>query len=140
MIVELNRLDDNFLFESSNDEGLTVITDGSTDIGGQGKGMRPMQLVLAAVASCSSIDIVLLLKKQRQQLSGLRVTVEGKRVDTEPRIFTDIHVHYTLTGELEDKKVARACRLSMEKLCSVSLMLKAGGVNITWSYETSEAN
>ncbi|MCP9235104.1 OsmC family protein [Lewinella sp. JB7] len=135
MTVELNRLDDAFLFETSNDEGQTVRTDGSPDIGGQGAGMRPMQLVLSAVASCSSIDIVLLLKKQRQALDDLKVRVEGKRVDTEPRLFTDIHLHYILFGNLDDKKVERACRLSMEKLCSVSLMLKAGGVNITWDYE-----
>ncbi|NJB85496.1 putative redox protein [Lewinella marina] len=134
MKVELNRIDNAFLFETSNDEGLTVITDGSPDIGGQGKGMRPMQLVLSAVASCSSIDIVLLLKKQRQDLHDIKVSVEGQRVDTEPRVFTDIHVHYHLYGNLEEKKVERACRLSMEKLCSVSLMLKAGGINITWEH------
>ncbi|MBB4077848.1 putative redox protein [Lewinella aquimaris] len=135
MTVELNRIDDAFLFETTNDEGLSVRTDGSPDIGGQGAGMRPMQLVLSAVASCSSIDIVLLLKKLRQDLTDIKVRVEGQRVDTEPRVFTDIHVHYELYGELDDKKVERACRLSMEKLCSVSLMLKAGGVNITWDYE-----
>ena len=137
MTVNLHRLDNNFLFESTNDEGLTVTTDGSPDIGGQGKGMRPMQLVLAAVGSCSSIDIVLLLKKQRQDLQDLSVSITGERVDTEPRVFTDIHVHYHLFGALDEKKVERACRLSMEKLCSVSLMLKAGGVNITWDFEIS---
>ncbi len=135
MTVTLQRLDDAFLFESTNDEGLTVTTDGSPDIGGQGKGMRPMQLVLAAVGSCSSIDIVLLLRKQRQDLQNIQVTISGERVETEPRVFTDIHVHYLLSGKLDEKKVERACRLSMEKLCSVSLMLKAGGVNITWDYE-----
>ncbi|THH41354.1 OsmC family protein [Neolewinella litorea] len=134
MKVELNRLDDAFLFQTTNDEGLTVTTDGSPDIGGQGKGMRPMQLVLAAVASCSSIDIVLLLKKQRQDLQDIKVSVEADRKESEPRTFTDIHVHYHLFGELDRRKVERACRLSMEKMCSVSLMLKAGGVNITWAY------
>ncbi len=137
MTVHLQRQDDAFLFETANDEGLTVTTDGSPDIGGQGKGMRPMQLVLAAVGSCSSIDVVLLLKKQRQDLQDIKVVISGQRVDTEPRVFTDIHVHYRLFGTLDEKKVERACRLSMEKLCSVSLMLKAGGVNITWDYEIS---
>ena len=135
MKVELQRIDDDFLFETTNEDGLAVRTDGSPDIGGHNQAVRPMQLVLAAVASCSSIDIVLLLRKQRQDLQDIKVSVEGKRVDTEPKVFTDIHLHYQLTGDLEDKKVERACRLSMEKLCSVSLMLKAGGVNITWSYE-----
>lgn len=135
MTVELNRIDNAFLFETTNDEGLTVLTDASPDIGGQGKGMRPMQLVLAAVASCSSIDIILLLKKQRQEVQDLRVRVTGKRSDTVPKVFTHIEVHYRLVGVLSDKKVERACKLSMEKLCSVSLMLLAGGVEITWSYE-----
>jgi putative redox protein len=138
MKVTLNRKDDAFLFETANEEGLTVTTDGSPDIGGGGAAMRPMQLVLAAVASCSSIDVVLLLKKQRQDLRDIRVTVEGQRVDTEPRVFTDIHLHYLLAGPQDEKKVERACRLSMEKLCSVSMMLKAGGVKISWSYELVE--
>ena len=135
MTVELNRIDDAFLFETTNDEGLTVLADASPDIGGSGKALRPMQLVLAAVASCSSIDLVLLLTKQRQQVTDLRVRVEGTRADTVPKVFTAIHVHYLLAGELDEKKVERACRLSMEKLCSVSMMLKAGGVEIDWSYE-----
>ncbi len=135
MTVHLRRKDDAFLFETANEEGLTVTTDGSPDIGGQGKGMRPMQLVLAAVGSCSSIDIVLLLKKQRQDLQDIKLTISAQRVDTEPRVFTSIHVCYRLYGTLDDKKVERACRLSMEKLCSVSMMLKAGGVDITWDYE-----
>ena len=135
MTVELNRIDDAFLFETTNDEGLTVLADASPDIGGSGKALRPMQLVLAAVASCSSIDLVLLLTKQRQQVTDLRVRVEGTRADTVPKVFTAIHVHYLLAGALDEKKVERACRLSMEKLCSVSMMLKAGGVEIDWSYE-----
>ncbi|PPK86644.1 putative redox protein [Neolewinella xylanilytica] len=139
MKVELTRLDKDFNFQIANEDGLTVGTDGSPDIGGHNLGMRPMQLVLAAVASCSSIDIVLLLRKQRQDLQDIRVSVEAQRVDTEPRVFTDIHLHYRLYGALDEKKAERACRLSMEKLCSVSLMLKAGGVNITWSYEVSAA-
>ena len=135
MTVELQRIDDNFLFETTNEEGFSVRTDGSTDIGGAGAAMRPMQLVLSAVASCASIDIVLLLRKQRQSLDDLRVRVTGQRADTEPRVFTGISVHFTLAGPQDAKKVERAIRLSMEKLCSVSMMLKAGGVTIDWSYE-----
>ena len=135
MTVELHRRDDAFLFETTNAEGLTVLADASPDIGGQGKGLRPMELVLASVASCSSIDIVLLLNKQRQELRDLRVRVTGQRAGTVPRVFTAIQVHYHFAGPLDAKKVERACRLSMEKLCSVSMMLKAGGVDISWAYE-----
>ncbi|CAH1000406.1 Protein YhfA [Neolewinella maritima] len=138
MTVELQRIDEAFLFETTNAEGFTVLADASPDIGGQGKGPRPMELVLASVASCSSIDIVLLLQKQRQDLQDLRVRVTGQRTDTVPRVFTAIQVHYSFAGPLDAKKVERACRLSMEKLCSVSMMLKAGGVEITWTYEIVE--
>ncbi|NJC24870.1 OsmC family protein [Neolewinella antarctica] len=135
MTVNLKRLDDAFNLEASNQDGLTVQTDGSPAIGGRNNGMRPMELVLAAVGSCSSIDIILLLKKQRQDLQDLRIAVSGQRKDAEPRTFTAIQVAYEFVGKLDEKKVERACRLSMEKLCSVSLMLKAGGVIITWDYK-----
>lgn len=133
MTVNLRRLDDNFLFETTNEEGLTVTADGSPAIGGQGRGVRPMQMLLAAVASCSSIDVVLLLRKQRQELRDIRVAVTGQRREEAPRIFTHIQVDYQLFGPLDERKAERACRLSMEKMCSVSLMLKAGGVAVDWT-------
>lgn len=139
MTVNLHRLDDAFHIQATNEEGKTVTTDGSPAIGGKSAGMSPMQLVLSAVGSCSSIDIILLLKKQRQDLKDIRIAVTGTRRDEEPRIFTGIHVAYTLVGDVDDKKAERACRLSMEKMCSVSLMLKAGGVEITWEYEVVDA-
>ena len=139
MKVELQRIDEDFLFESTNEEGQTVRTDGSPDIGGHNLAVRPMQMVLAALASCSGIDVVLLLRKQRQDLRDIKISVEGQRVDTEPRVFHAIHVVYRLFGDLDAKKAERACRLSMEKLCSVSMMLKAGGIDITWDYEIHSA-
>jgi putative redox protein len=139
MTINLHRLDDAFHLQATNADGLTVETDGGLAIGGQNAAMSPMQLVLSAVGSCSSIDIILLLKKQRQNLEDIRISVTGTRRDEEPRIFTGIHVAYTLVGDVDDKKAERACRLSMEKMCSVSLMLKAGGVEITWEYEVLNA-
>ncbi len=139
MTVNLHRLDNAFHLQATNEEGLTVETDGSVAIGGQNAGMRPMQLVLAAVGSCSSIDVILLLQKQRQDLQDIRIAVTGTRREEEPRLFTAIHVAYTLVGAIDEKKAERACRLSMEKMCSVSLMLKAGGVEITWEYKVVQA-
>jgi len=135
MTINLHRLDDAFHLQATNQDGLTVETDGSPAIGGHNAAMRPMQLVLSAVGSCSSIDIILLLKKQRQELKDIRIAVTGTRREEEPRIFTAIHLAYTLVGDIDEKKAERACRLSMEKMCSVSLMLKAGGVAVTWEYE-----
>lgn len=138
MTINLHRLDDAFHLQATNEDGLTVETDGSEAIGGHNAGMRPMQLLLSAVGSCSSIDIIMLLKKQRQDLKDIRIAVTGTRRDEEPRLFTAIHVAYTLVGDIDDKKAERACRLSMEKMCSVSLMLKAGGVEVSWEYEVVE--
>ena len=134
MKITLQRLDDAFHMESANEEGLTVESDGSPAIGGHNKAMRPMQMVLAALGSCSSIDVIHLLNKQRQPLRDIKIDITAQRVDAVPAVFSDIQVHYRLFGELDEKKVERACRLSMEKLCSVSKMLEKA-VNITWSYE-----
>lgn len=135
MTVNLQRIDQDFNLRATSADGHTVVSDGSTTIGGHNAGMRPMEMLLSAVGSCSSIDIILLLRKQRQDLRDIRIAVSGTRREEEPRIFTAIHVAYTLVGDIDPKKAERACRLSMEKLCSVSLMLKAGGVEITWDYE-----
>jgi putative redox protein len=132
MTIKLHRLDNDFHLQATNEDGLAVETDGGEAIGGHNAGMRPMQLLLSAVGSCSSIDVILLLRKQRQDLQDIRIAVTGSRRDEEPRIFTAIHVAYTLVGDIDEKKAERACRLSMEKMCSVSLMLKAGGVEVTW--------
>ncbi|RME96804.1 MAG: OsmC family peroxiredoxin [Bacteroidetes bacterium] len=138
MKVHIKRVDNAFHLESTNEDGLKVYTDASPGIGGHNKAFRPMQLVLAALGSCSSIDVIYLLNKQRQALKHLEVEVDGQRAEGEiPAVFTDIHLKYILYGELNEKKVERACRLSMEKLCSVSKMLEQA-VKISWSYEIRE--
>lgn len=134
MEVQLKRVDDAFRFETTTEDGFKLYTDASESIGGHDTAPRPMQMVLAAVASCSSIDIVYLLNKQRQSLEDIQVDVKAERAETDPKVFTKIHLHYRCYGQLDTDKVERACRLSMEKMCSVSLMLK-GKVEIDWSYE-----
>lgn len=134
MKISLQRLDDAFHMQAVNEDGLTVESDGSPAIGGHDQAMRPMQMVLAALGSCSSIDVIHLLNKQRQPLRDIKIDLTAQRVDVVPAVFSDIQVHYKLFGDLDEKKAERACRLSMEKLCSVSKMLEKA-VNITWSYE-----
>lgn len=135
MKVELTRADDAYNFISTSEEGHTVVTDGSVAIGGGNKGMRPMEMVLSAIASCSSIDVVMILKKQRQQLEDIKVTVTGNRAkDQVPAVFTDIHIHFQLFGTIKPKKAEQAVTGSMEKYCSVSKMLEAT-VKITHSHE-----
>lgn len=133
MKIQLQRLDDAFHLRAANEDGLSVETDASPDIGGHNRGLRPMQLLLSSLGSCSAIDVLFLLRKQRQTVEDFRVTVEGKRADTVPKVFTDIHVHYDLYGDLDEKKVERAIHLSMTKLCSVTKMLEKS-VKITWGY------
>ncbi|GJM33318.1 MAG: hypothetical protein DHS20C18_23190 [Saprospiraceae bacterium] len=135
MKIDLHRIDDAFHMQAINEDGLTAEIDGSPTIGGGNKALRPMQMLLASVGGCSSIDVIHLLRKQRQEIKDIKISVEGTRVENKiPAVFKKIHLHYQLFGDLDDQKVERACRLSMEKLCSVSIMLKPS-VEITWSYE-----
>lgn len=112
-----------------------IHVDGSPDIGGQGLGARPMELVLMALASCSSLDFVTILEKQRQTIADFSVDVDGTRREEIPNIFTNIHLRFTLTGEIDPDKANRAAELAVKKYCSVHDMLAAGGVEIT--YEVS---
>ncbi|NJN27439.1 MAG: OsmC family protein [Cyclobacteriaceae bacterium] len=135
MKIKLKRLDDAYHLEASNEEGCTIETDGSPAIGGGNKGMRPMQLLLAAAGSCSSIDIISILKKQKQELKDLQVEVNGEReANVVPSLFTDVHLHYILSGALDDTKVKRAIELSVDKYCSVVKILEKTA-KVTYSYE-----
>lgn len=134
MKIELKRLDDAFHLQASNEEGRSVETDGSPDIGGQNKAMRPMQLLLAGIGSCSAIDVIHFLKKQRQILEDIQITVTaGRQKDKVPSLFTDIHVFFKLFGSIDEKKAERAVNLSMEKYCSVAKILEKSAV-ISWEF------
>jgi putative redox protein len=135
MKITLNRLDDAYHMKASNEDGCTIETDGSPKIGGGNKGMRPMQLLLAAAGSCSSIDVISILKKMKQDVKDLQIDVSGDReADKVPSLFTDIHIHFKLTGDLDEEKVHRAIELSMTKYCSVVKTLEKTA-KITSSYE-----
>jgi len=133
--IELNRLNDAFHMEAKNEQGNAVQIDASPDIGGTNLGMRPMQLMLAAMGGCSSIDIINILKKQKQPLRDIKVTVTGEREqDVVPSLFTEVHVHFKLYGELDPEKVQKAVSLGVEKYCSVSKTLEYKA-KITYSFE-----
>jgi putative redox protein len=118
-----------------------VVIDGPAEIGGRNLGARPMELMLLSVGSCSAVDVLHILKKARQAVSDCVVEVDGQRADTEPKVFTDIHLKFIVTGRnLAENHVRRAVELSAEKYCSASIMLKRGGVNVTHSYELREAS
>ena len=121
--------------KATNEEGAVVHMDGAAHVGGENKGFRPMQLLLAGLGSCSSIDIISILIKQKQPLEDIRILVDGAREkDKIPSLFKDIHVHFILKGNLDVKKVKRAVDLSMNTYCSVSKTLEKTA-KITYSFE-----
>ena len=134
MKIELNRVNEAVHFEASaSSSTIKVQIDGSPQMGGQGLGVRPMELVLMALASCTSLDLVSILQKQRQTIEDLSVIAEGERRDTIPQVFTSIHLSIKLKGEIDSAKAERAAELAVKKYCSVHDMLTSGGVNITYS-------
>lgn len=139
MHITLQRLNNAVYFEAKNDDGNTIHLDGSPDIGGEGKGVRPMQALLMSLAGCSSIDIVSLLKKMRQPLEDMRVEVNGDRVDEVPAVFKKIHMQFFLKGDLDEAKAKKAIGMSVEKYCSVAKMLDKTA-EITWGLEIEKAN
>ena len=133
MEITLNRLNDAVHFEATNQDGLTMQLDGSPEIGGVNGGVSPMQAVLMSMAGCSAIDVVTLLKKMRQPLEDIQIKVKADRVDDVPAVFSAIHIHYILTGDLDRDKAEKAVTLSVEKYCSVSKMLeKAATISHSW--------
>jgi putative redox protein len=133
--IELNRLNDGFHMEAVNEQGNSLQMDASPDIGGTNQGMRPMQLLLSAFGGCSSIDIINILKKQKQPLKDLKVTITGEREkDKVPSLYTDIHAHFRLFGDLDADKVQKAVSLSVDKYCSVGKTLEKTA-KITYSFE-----
>lgn len=126
---------DGMKFVGQSDSGHQIVMDGANP----GEGPSPMEMVLMAIGGCSSIDVVSILEKGRQAVTGCKVDIQTERAETAPRVFKKIHLHYVVTGtDLADKQVARAVELSMEKYCSVSLMLEKA-VEISFSHEVVAA-
>lgn len=132
--IEIKRLNDAYHMEATNEEGASFQMDASADMGGLNKGMRPMQVVLTALGGCSVIDVISILKKQKQDLKDIRVTVTGERETVAPSPYTEANVHFTLYGKLDREKVEKAVLLSVEKYCSVAESLKPQ-TKITHSFE-----
>jgi len=127
---------DGAMFVGESGSGHSVVMDGPEDIGGRNMGVRPMEMLLLGVGACSSIDVVSILKKARQQVSHCEAQVSATRVDAVPAVFETIHLHFTVKGrDLDEAKVRRAVELSAEKYCSASIMLQKAGVAMTHDFE-----
>ncbi|MCK5546686.1 MAG: OsmC family protein, partial [Rhodospirillaceae bacterium] len=111
-------------FEGTADSGHSVTMDGAVESGGTNKGFRPMELVVLGMGGCTSFDVVGILKKSRQQVSDCVVEITAERAEDTPKVFTQIHMHFKITGkDVAADKVARAISLSADKYCSAVAML-----------------
>src|SRR6218665_51324 len=133
--IEIKRLNDNYLMEAKAENGSTVLLDASKAAGGDESGFSPMQLLLAGLGGCTSIDGISILKKQRADIKDMQVTVEGERQKgVVPSLWENAHVHFKFFGNLEHEKAARAIELSMTKYCSATKTLEMSCA-ITYSFE-----
>lgn len=129
------ELQDQVHFRAHAGSGAMIDMDGPEEFGGQGKGARPMETVLIGMGGCASFDVVHILRKRRLEVSSCTTELEAERAETDPKVFSKIHLHFKVSGEgLTDKAVAKAVELSAEKYCSASIML-AKTADITHSYE-----
>lgn len=127
MRVNLKRINSNYNFVAVNSNNNSFEIDVSKEIGGDEKGFRPMELLLAALGGCSSIDVILILKKQKIVVDSIEVEVNGDRETVGSNsysLFKNIEVHFIIKGKVELDKVDRAVRLSLEKYCSVAKILE----------------
>ena len=130
---------DGAMFVGESGSGHAVIMDGSEDLGGRNMGARPMEMLLIGMGGCATYDVMSMLKKARQKVVNCRVELEADRADAVPAVFTRINLHFVVSGEnLKRSQVKRAVELSAEKYCSASIMLAAGGVNVTHSFAVEE--
>ena len=131
---------ENALFVAESGSGHAVVVDGPPEGGGRNLGVRPMELVLMGVGACTAYDVVHILKKSRQPVVRCVAQLDAERADTEPKVFTHIHIHFVVSGQgLAEAAVKRAVDLSAEKYCSASIMLGRGGVIISHDFEILEA-
>ncbi|MDA7834570.1 OsmC family protein [Methylophilaceae bacterium] len=125
-------------FKGKSESGHEVILDGPEELGGKNLGMRPMEMILIGMGGCTSFDVVTILKRSRQQITGCIAEIEAVRADAIPKVFTSIHIHFLIKGiDLQKKAVERAVELSANKYCSASIML-GKSVKITHDFVISE--
>jgi putative redox protein len=138
--VNLHRKQGDFGFEATDSNGHSVKMDSSDETGGINYGIRPMQMLLMGLGGCSAIDIVMILKKQRQYVKDFSINIKGQREPgKEPSLWQQVKIIFILTGTIEREKAERACELSMNKYCSVAETLKKSGTHLTWDVIIKES-
>lgn len=131
--IQLSRVHGEFGFEATDENGHTIKMDSSPESGGLNYGVRPMQSLLMALGGCSAIDVISILKKQRQDVVDYKMTINGEREKgKEPSLWQTINVKFHLYGEIDPDKASRAVDLSINKYCSVAATLMRAGAKITF--------
>jgi len=139
--IQLSRVNGDFGFEAKDAFGHIVRMDSTPESGGEDFGVRPMQMLLMGLGGCSGIDIVSILKKQRQTITGFDMSIEGHREHgKEPSLWTNIHIVFELKGDIDPDKAKKACELSMDKYCSVAATLREARAIITWGVTVNGTN
>jgi putative redox protein len=134
--IKLTRTDDDYQFVTTDEAGQTLTMDIPVDQGGHGNGVRPMQALLSALGGCSGVDIVMILKKQKETIEHLEMIINGERqADKEPALWETIDILFKFKGSMTKERAEKACALSMDKYCSVAATLRAAGAKITWAVE-----
>ncbi|TSJ48140.1 OsmC family protein [Fluviicola chungangensis] len=123
MRLELKLVESPFVMEVKNESGIVMKMDAAEKIGGQNKGMRPMEVLASSLAGCMSVDVLLILQKQRQEVLFYEVTIDANRKDAVPSSFETIQLVFTFNKEVDLNKALAAVKLSHEKYCSVSASL-----------------
>ena len=137
--IELERVKGDYGFEAKDAAGHTVHIDNSPEKGGSDFGVRPMQMLLMGLGGCSGIDIVNILKKQRQTIEGFNMKIEGEReAGVEPSLWKKVSIVFELTGNIDPDKARRACELSMDKYCSVAETLRRAGGELNWEVRVNQ--
>jgi len=132
------QLVEGMTFVAESGSGHAVVVDAAPDVGGRNLGARPMELVLMGTGACSAIDVVHILRKSRQAVTGCVVELDAERAAEDPKVFTRIHMHYIVSGKgLAPAQVERAIKLSKEKYCSATIML-AHTVEVRFDFEIRE--
>jgi len=133
MRIELKRLDDDFYFEAVNETGNIAHMDAGEGTGGHNKGVRPMQMLIMGLGGCSAIDVILILKKQKQIIESFEISIDAERQKgVEPALWETVDIHYKLRGQIDPAKAQRAVALSLEKYCSVSKTLEIAGAKVNY--------
>ena len=132
------RLVDGMAFVAETESGHAFVMDAAPEAGGRNIGARPMETVLAGTGACSAVDVVLILRKSGQTVTGCEVKLSSTRAATDPKVFTDIHMHFVVRGRnVKPALVESAIKLSHQKYCSASIML-GKTATITHDYEIVE--